>query len=150
MLDKIGYRVDVVTNGHEVLDAVAQENYVAILMDVQMPEMDGLEASRRIRAEDSPARDPNIPIIALTAHALDQDRERSLAAGMDDHVSKPIDSETIAKILARHVGRIAPARLPVVEASVEASVEADAVAEGVEEGAEEDLSSVHMVPTVRV
>ena len=138
MLDKIGYRADVVTNGHEVLDAVAQENYVAILMDVQMPEMDGLEAARRIRAEDSPARDPQIPIIALTAHALDQDRERSFAAGMDDHISKPIDSETIAQILARHIGRFAPPRPSVPEPSAE------------ENPSQEDLASVHMVPTVRV
>ncbi len=142
MLDKIGYRVDVVTNGHEVLDAVAQEDYVAILMDVQMPEMDGLEAARRIRAEDSPARDPLIPIIALTAHALDQDRERSLAAGMDDHVSKPIDSKAIAEILARHIGRHVPVRPTVIEAPVEEFP--------VEECPMEDIPEVHTVPTVRV
>jgi signal transduction histidine kinase/CheY-like chemotaxis protein len=147
MLDKIGYRVDVVTNGHEVMDAVAQVDYAAILMDVQMPEMDGLEASRRIRAEDSPARDPLIPIIALTAHALDQDRERSLAAGMDDHVSKPIDSETIAEILARYIGRPVLARPPVVETPAEISSVEDVP---VEEIPEEEIPEVQMVPTVRV
>ena len=103
MLNKIGYDVDIVANGYEVLDAVENKDYAAILMDVQMPEMDGLEAARRIRADGSPARDPQIPIIALTAHAMDQDRMRSLAAGMDDHASKPIDSETIAKLLAWHI-----------------------------------------------
>ena len=132
MLAKIGYEVDVVTNGYEVLDAVAQKDYAAVLMDVQMPEMDGLEAARRIRADDSPARDPMIPIIALTAHAMDTDRQRSLAAGMDDHASKPIDSETIAEILARHIGRPARKALPETDAPVQ------------------DLEPVQMMPTVRV
>jgi len=142
MLEKIGYRVDVVANGHEVLDAVAQKDYAAILMDVQMPEMDGLEASRRIRAEDSPARDPMIPIIALTAHALDQDRQRSLAAGMDDHASKPIDTQTIAQILARHVGRPTPTRPTAAEVPLEKNP--------VDESPVEDITEVHLLPTVRV
>ena len=132
MLNKIGYQVDVVVNGYEVLDAVAHNDYAAILMDVQMPEMDGLEAARRIRADDSPARDPLIPIIALTAHAMDTDRQRSLAAGMDDHASKPIDSETIAEILARHIGR--PARQVRPESGTPV----------------QDLEPVQMVPTVRI
>ena len=142
MLDKMGYRVDVVSNGHEALDAVAQNDYVAILMDVQMPEMDGLEATRRIRAEDSPARNPQVPIIALTAHALDQDRQRSLDAGMDDHVSKPIDSEIIAKILARHIGRLVPVISQVAETPAKES--------HVMENLEDDISAVHIVPIVRV
>ena len=137
MLDKLGYRVDVVTNGLEVLEAVAREDYVAILMDVQMPEMDGLEASRRIRADDSPARNPRVPIIALTAHALDQDRQRSLAAGMDDHVSKPIESKTIAKILARHIDPTDPIEPPVA-------------ATPPQESSQEDITAVQVVPTVRV
>jgi len=131
MLAKIGYEVDVVTNGYEVLDAVAQKDYAAILMDVQMPEMDGLEASRQIRSGDSPARDPMIPIIALTAHAMDADRQRSLAAGMDDHASKPINSETIAAILNRHIGDSVRTR-PTTEES------------------EKNLEPDHLVPTVRV
>ncbi|MEN8006555.1 MAG: two-component regulator propeller domain-containing protein [Candidatus Krumholzibacteriota bacterium] len=136
MLDKIGYQVDVAVNGYEVLDAVAQKDYAAILMDVQMPEMDGLEAARRIRAKDSSARDPLIPIIALTAHAMDQDRQRSLAAGMDDHASKPIDSETIAGILARHIGRPAPAAPP--------------AALPAEDSPAKEVEPVHVVPTVRI
>jgi CheY-like chemotaxis protein len=94
--------------------------------------MDGLEAARRIRAEDSPAIDPQVPIIALTAHAMDQDRQRSLAAGMDDHASKPIDSETIAEILARHVGRHGAGSHPATRTP----------AAGPE--------PVHLVPTVRI
>jgi len=96
----LGHRVEVAANGHDVMMAVARTSYAAILMDVQMPQMDGLEATRRIRAEDSPALDPDVPIIALTAHAMNDDRRRSLAAGMNDHVSKPMDSEVIAAILA--------------------------------------------------
>ncbi|MCB1181891.1 response regulator [bacterium] len=114
LLEKLGYRVDVAGNGLEVLEKVATADYTAILMDVQMPQMDGLEAARRIRAADSPARDRQVPIIALTAHAMKQDRRRSLAAGMDDHVSKPMDSEIIAEVLARHIARRhAPAAAPV-------------------------------------
>ncbi len=131
MLAKVGYEVDVVTNGYEVLEAVAQKDYAAILMDVQMPEMDGLEATRQIRSGNSPARDPLIPIIALTAHAMDADRERSLAAGMDDHASKPINSETIAAVLNRHIGESVRVR-PTTEEP------------------EKDLEPVHLVPTVRV
>ena len=115
MLEKLGYRVDVAANGLEVLEMVAVQAYAAILMDVQMPQMDGLETARRIRAADSPALDPQVPIIALTAHAMKQDRRRSLAAGMDDHVSKPMDSKLIAEILARHVGQDA-APVPITTA----------------------------------
>ena len=133
MLQKIGYRVEIVTNGLEVLEAVTARDYAAILMDVQMPEMDGLEAARRIRAEDSPARDPQIPIIALTAHAMDTDRQRSLAAGMDDHASKPIDAEAIAKLLAWHIPEMGPK---------------DQADEGVAE--EVTVDPEHFLPVVRV
>ncbi len=142
MITKLGYRVDVVVNGHEALDAVAQNDYAAILMDVQMPEMDGLEAARRIRADDSPARNPQIPIIALTAHALDQDRQRSLDAGMDDHLSKPIDSQAIARILELHLNRITPSRPEAGEVQEKKRPE--------EENPAEDDSEVHLMPTVRV
>ncbi len=103
MLEKIGYRVEVATNGLEVLEAVARTSYAAILMDVQMPRMDGLETARRIRAVDSPALDPHVPIIALTAHAMNQDRRRSLASGMDAHISKPMESSVVAGILERQI-----------------------------------------------
>jgi len=103
MLARLGYRVDVVSNGKAALAALTARHYDAVLMDVQMPEMDGLEATQRIRAADSPVRNPGIPIIALTAHAMKEDRERSLAVGMNDHVSKPISSGTVAEVLARHL-----------------------------------------------
>ncbi|MFT5232800.1 MAG: signal transduction histidine kinase/ligand-binding sensor domain-containing protein [Candidatus Krumholzibacteriia bacterium] len=103
ILEKLGYEVEVASNGLEVLEAVARTDYAAILMDVQMPKMDGLETARRIRADDSKAINPRVPIIALTAHAMNDDRRRSLEAGMDNHVSKPIDSSLIAGILERHI-----------------------------------------------
>ena len=103
LLMKLGYRVDVASNGLEVLDALAEKDYEAVLLDVQMPEMDGLEAAQRIRAGKSGVRNPAIPIIALTAHAMMEDRRRSLEAGMDDHVSKPIDSDTIAEVLGMYI-----------------------------------------------
>ena len=114
MLQKLGYQVEVANNGLEVLAAVAARTFAAILMDVQMPLMDGLEAARRIRAADSPALDPQVPIIALTAHAMDQDRRRSMAAGMNDHVSKPMESARIAEILAEQIRLAAPRREPVI------------------------------------
>ncbi len=109
LLTKLGYRVDLAENGLEVLAAVAEKDYAAVLLDVQMPEMDGLEAARRIRADDSPARNPKVPLIALTAHAMAQDHQRSLDAGMDDHLSKPIDSKTLKVVLKAFISEEVPA-----------------------------------------
>jgi CheY-like chemotaxis protein len=88
MLERMGYRPDVVANGLEVLDALRRLHYDLVLMDVQMPEMDGLEATKQIRREWKPGQRPNI--IAMTANAMAGDREACIAAGMDDYVSKPI------------------------------------------------------------
>jgi PAS domain S-box-containing protein len=89
LLTKAGHRIDIAANGLEALDAVSSRPYDLILMDVQMPEMDGIEATKRIRAMAGTAR--AIPIIAMTANAMKGDRERLLAVGMNDYVSKPID-----------------------------------------------------------
>ena len=99
MLDRLGYRADVAANGLEVLEAVARTPYDVVLMDVQMPELDGLGATGRLRAEVAPDRQPWI--IAMTASALAEDRERCLAAGMDDFLSKPVRREDLAAALAR-------------------------------------------------
>ena len=109
MLDKLGYRVDAVENGRQALAAVELTPYRLILMDIQMPEMDGLEATRRIRAaEESGALRPpggRLPIVAMTAHALAADRLRCLEAGMDEVITKPVKrnalGETIERILSR-------------------------------------------------
>jgi signal transduction histidine kinase/ligand-binding sensor domain-containing protein/DNA-binding response OmpR family regulator len=89
LLEKHGHQVTLVLNGRQALAALDQENFDVVLMDVQMPEMDGFEATSAIRAKESRAGS-HIPIIAMTAHAMTGDRERCLAAGMDGYVSKPI------------------------------------------------------------
>ncbi|MFP3868839.1 MAG: response regulator [Desulfobacteraceae bacterium] len=99
LLERLGYRADVVANGLEALEAVQRQLYDVVLMDVQMPEMDGLEASRRIKQSKQSARAPRI--IALTADAMPGDREKCLAAGMDDYITKPIHVEALVAALAR-------------------------------------------------
>jgi PAS domain S-box-containing protein len=98
-LQKLGHDIHVASNGLEVLDALKKENYDIILMDVQMPEMDGLEATRRIREEFKGAARPWI--IAMTANAMVEDREICLSAGMDDYLSKPVKLEAIEDALSR-------------------------------------------------
>jgi CheY-like chemotaxis protein len=100
LLAAIGYRADVVANGLEVLEALRRQHYDIVLMDVQMPEMDGLEATRHIVAEQpDPAKRPWI--IAITANAIQGDREICLEAGMDDYISKPIRKQELAEALQR-------------------------------------------------
>ena len=100
MLAKLGYRADVAANGLEVLAALERQHYDVILMDMQMPEMDGLEATRQIM-QTHPDREQRPWIIALTANAMEGDREVCLAAGMDDYLSKPMKVADIAATLAR-------------------------------------------------
>ena len=98
-LDVMGYRCDIAANGYEALLALKRQSYDLVFMDVQMPEMDGLEATRRIRKDFSPDRQPWI--IAMTANAMRGDREICLGAGMDDYLSKPILGEDIIAALRR-------------------------------------------------
>ncbi|MDP3671334.1 MAG: response regulator [Telluria sp.] len=97
LLKHLGYRADVVANGVEALDALERQNYDVVLMDVQMPEMDGLEATRRLRARYGERALPRV--IAMTANAMPGDRERCLAAGMDAYVAKPIELDDIRRVL---------------------------------------------------
>jgi len=100
MLDKLGYQADAVANGLEVLQAIEHQPYDIVLMDVQMPDMDGLEAAKEIckRWSERPK------IIAITANALQGDREKCIAAGMDDYISKPLKLEELQAVLGSHSG----------------------------------------------
>jgi signal transduction histidine kinase/CheY-like chemotaxis protein len=103
-LQKLGYLVDVARNGREAVDAWARGYYDLILMDCQMPVLDGYEATREIRArEPAPQR---IPIVALTANAMKDDDVKCRAAGMDDHLSKPLDRDRLARCLALHLAAV--------------------------------------------
>ena len=107
MLQARGYHVDVAGNGREVLDALARASYDLILMDCQMPEMDGYEATARIRERERGASAHHTPIIALTAHALRGERDRCIAAGMDDYIAKPITPDVFYATLQRWLPRAA-------------------------------------------
>ncbi|MEP6936013.1 MAG: response regulator [Nitrospirota bacterium] len=100
-LDKLGYRADVVANGLEAVDAVARIRYALVLMDCQMPEMDGLEATAKIRQREGEQAGRRLPIIAITANAMPGDRESCINAGMDDYLAKPVKLEQLQAMLAR-------------------------------------------------
>jgi CheY-like chemotaxis protein/HPt (histidine-containing phosphotransfer) domain-containing protein len=105
ILKKLGLTADAVAHGGAAVDAVRQLPYDLVLMDVQMPEVDGLEATRRIRDPREGALNPGIPIIAMTAHAMQGDRETCLAAGMDDYVAKPVSPQALARIMQKWLVR---------------------------------------------
>ena len=99
ILARLGYRVDIASNGIEALQALARQHYDVVLMDIQMPEMDGVEATRRIYQKYAESERPRV--IAMTAHALEGDRERYLGVGMDDYVSKPVRVDELVRALKR-------------------------------------------------
>jgi PAS domain S-box-containing protein len=110
LLDKIGLSAQTAVNGVEVLKALEQGRYDLILMDVQMPEMDGVEATKRIREREERTGE-HVPIVALTAHSLVGDRERFLEAGMDDYLSKPISAAELYQMVRKYIPRrAAPSR----------------------------------------
>ena len=101
LLEKFGFHADAVATGREALHALEQRPYALVLMDILMPDIDGFEATRRIRDPHSPVRNPQVPIIALTANAMHGDRERCLEAGMNDYVAKPIAPRDLEAALNR-------------------------------------------------
>jgi len=103
ILSRLGHLVEVVGNGQLALEALARSDYDAVLMDCQMPVMDGFTATRLLRTAGK-VRNPAVPVIAMTAHAMQGDREECLAAGMDDYIAKPISEKAIRAVLARTLG----------------------------------------------
>ncbi len=97
ILKKLGFQVDIANHGQEAVRMFAEQSYRLLLMDCQMPIMDGYEATREIR--NSAASNRNLPIIAMTANAMDGDRERCLQAGMDDYITKPVDPQQLAEVI---------------------------------------------------
>jgi CheY-like chemotaxis protein len=106
LIEKLGHYATVVHDGREALEAVARHSFDAILMDVQMPEMDGYEATSEIRERER-GTGRHLPIIAVTAHAMSGDHQKCLDAGMDAYLSKPIDSEKLNELIDSLAGRFA-------------------------------------------
>ncbi len=127
ILKKLGHRVDTASDGREALAALGKKPYDAVLMDIQMPGMDGLETTRHIRSADAGVLDPDVPIVAMTAHAMKGDRERYMAAGMDGYLAKPISIDG----LRRAIESAAPASTAPAEAAPDPTPEpATAVFDG--------------------
>ena len=103
LLEKMGSYVQVVDNGQDVLSVLTTEDFDCVLMDVQMPVLDGVEASKQIRS--SKEKYKSIPIIALTAHAMTGDKEKFLKAGMDDYIAKPVDKKELKEVIERNVSK---------------------------------------------
>jgi signal transduction histidine kinase/CheY-like chemotaxis protein len=102
-LEQLGYQADAVSNGREALESLERIAYAAVLMDCQMPELDGYEATRALRRREPPG--VRMAVIAMTANALEGDREKCMAAGMDDYITKPVRPETLARVLKKWVKR---------------------------------------------
>jgi signal transduction histidine kinase/DNA-binding response OmpR family regulator len=143
VLGKAGHRTDVAENGLQAVDAVRRTDYDVILMDIQMPELDGIQATKRIRIMASPKCD--VPIIALTAHALAGAREEYIAAGMNDYISKPVNPPTLLAKLAE----VAVKRPPVPPAPERSAINDDLAQAGIEISALEMLDSVMTPAEVR-
>ena len=103
LLERMGHRVETAENGHRALEMLASNTFDLVLMDIQMPVMNGIEATKAIRdADGSDGIDPDIPIIAMTAHAMKGDRENFLSQGMNDYIPKPVDPDIMAEVLAKY------------------------------------------------
>lgn len=101
IIEKLGYHVDVVANGKDAVKALEETLYDLVLMDCQMPEMDGYKATRAIRSHESRVMDHKIPVIAMTAYAMEGDRELCISAGMNDYISKPVSLKSLAEVIEK-------------------------------------------------
>lgn len=102
-LEGLGVDVEIACDGVEALDRLRAERFDLVLMDIQMPRMDGYAAARTWRTEEANARRARVPIVALTANSLPDDRQKSLDVGMDEHVSKPYTNADLAAIMLRYL-----------------------------------------------
>jgi CheY-like chemotaxis protein len=105
MLEKLGHSVTVTSNGREAAQAAERESFDLVFMDVQMPEVDGFEATAMIRTREK-SSGGHLPIVALTAHAMKGDREKCLAGGMDDYLTKPIQPKELHEILQKYAAKV--------------------------------------------
>ena len=124
LLEKLGYHADAVANGQEAVKTLETVPYDLVLMDVQMPEMNGFEATRAIRDPQAKVLCRDIPIVAMTAHALKGDRDKCLEAGMNDYVSKPVTTSALQEVVERVLGNgreekgVSPAPVPALPVPV--------------------------------
>ena len=102
-LEEWGLSADVANNGIEALQALTRKAYDLVLMDVQMPKLDGIQATLALRKPESGVLNPRVPVVAMTAHAMEEDRQRCLEAGMDGYLSKPIDPQALRAVVARYL-----------------------------------------------
>jgi two-component system, sensor histidine kinase and response regulator len=143
MLERLGYRADLAANGKEALDVLAHARYDVVLMDCQMPELDGYQTTREIRRRIGDTR--SIVVIGLTAHALQGDREKCLEAGMDDYLTKPVMPEDLAAALARWMDREGPrAPAPVARREPPGAATSGSVVDG-EEAPAVDAGALRML-----
>ncbi len=129
ILEKLGYRADAVADGKEALAALRDIPYDLVLMDCQMPELDGFETTLQIRSATSAVRNHKVPIIAMSAHAAQADRERCLKAGMQDHLSKPVEPAKLAAALERWLQGDEPEKEKLETAIAKATAERQATGE---------------------
>ncbi|ESQ78411.1 response regulator [Asticcacaulis sp. YBE204] len=106
LLHSFGLAVDVVSNGAEAIERLKTQTYALVLMNIEMPVMDGLEATRHIRAAQAEGGIAPVPIIGMTAHTLLGDREKGFAAGMDAYITKPFSADTLRPLLTTYLGEV--------------------------------------------
>jgi CheY-like chemotaxis protein len=109
LLERLGFRSEIAADGAQAIEALRRQTYTVVLMDCQMPIMDGLEATRKIRDARTGVIDREVPIIAVTANAMPDDRAECLAAGMTDYVSKPVNQKELSAALDHALAKCAPA-----------------------------------------